>query len=184
MFRKDEYIITTVLGANYVDMCAKENYCFKVERADEYLTMYKDLVGDRNGHSTLTFDKTKQLKDWRYATPEEIQHYNLIDKPYDVNTLPKFVLPERWCVKDTANEESNELYEYANIHGVMPPYRAHVESSYFHFPCSDYCTTKSDKDENYTEITLAQFKTYVLGNVIVKEDYSYLIEFLTTKGIK
>lgn len=99
MFRKDEYIITLKLD-NYQGVCAKENYCFKVQREDYYLTMYKDLNGDSNGYSVLTFNKSRKLIDWRYATPEEIEEYGRLNKPYDVTTLNKFVLSQKEAKQD------------------------------------------------------------------------------------
>ncbi len=182
MFRKDEYIVC--LNTPEKDCDFPPNYIYKQRNDEECLSVYLDNTGVVNGWSLIMYNGTGKYSEWRYATPEEVEHYDLLGKPYDVTTLPKFVLPEKWCVKDTASEKSNELYKYAGIHGAFPPYTPADYCVYYHFPKHDECTTSDVVEEGYTEITLAQFKTYVLGNVIVKEDYSYLIEFLTTKGIK
>ena len=190
MFKANEYIVCLEVefgDAKFFSLIARKHYCVKQLEDSFYLHICKVIDDDDNypkSNSSFSYDKNKGLKDWRYATPEEAEHYEFLGKPYDVTTLPKFVLPEKWCVKDTCSEESNELYEYANIHGAFPPYQPSDYCMYFHFPKHDECTTSDLIEEGYTEITLAQFKTYVLGNVIVKEDYRYLIEFLTTKGIK
>ncbi len=83
MFKKNDYIviITHTVKAN---SSFPENYCFKVrQNGDSYWDFYpeKDNFG-----STSNAWNSKHFN-WRYATKEEIDHYNLIGKPYDVNTL-------------------------------------------------------------------------------------------------
>lgn len=89
MFKKDDYIVPLTLKDydTREDICAKENYCFKMSRDEEYMVPQVDLEGDDNGHSPLKFDKSKKLVDWRYATPEEAEEYERLGKPYDVTTL-------------------------------------------------------------------------------------------------
>ncbi len=183
MFKKDTYIITLELQ-NYTDVCAKENYCFKVERDDYYLTMYKDLEKQSNGHSVLTFDKSKKLLDWRYATTKEAQHYELIGKPYDVTTLPEFVLPEKWCCNTTNDEEKETLNEFIKNNG----YEGDVSHYYYiHYPLigrGGSAYSKIQKD--YTEITYSQFLKYVLNKEPINvetEDLTYLIKFLNNINI-
>lgn len=177
MFKKNQYIIFTE-GYKPNDLSFPINFCFKQRMDGDALYPYLDCKGSR----TNGWDKPRAFKkdhpgfesDWRYATLKEIEEYDRIGKPYDVTTLPKFVLPEKWCVKDTCSEESNELYEYANIYGAIPPYKAvKGVTYYFHFPQSDGCTTSDQIEKDYIEITLAQFKTYVLGIIESSKNYNY-----------
>jgi hypothetical protein len=68
-------------------------------------------------------------------------------------------LPEKWVVGNPNNEESEKLYDYANVHGVMPPYSI---GTWFHFPSHEGCTTRGEIAPGYTEITFDQFKKWVL----------------------
>lgn len=178
MFKKDEYIVTLELE-DYIDVCAKENYCFKVERNNEYLTMYKDLRDVSNGHSVLMFDKSKKLLDWRYATQEEIEEYERLDKPYDVTTL-EFKLPEKWCCFSNTSEERESLNDYVCSKGYI---NRLIDNWYIHYPLlgnggSAYSTIQN----GYTEITFKQFQKYVINKEsvkVVKEDLSYLKNILS-----
>jgi len=183
MFKKDEYIVTLELD-NYTDVCAKENYCFKVEREGEFLTMYVDLEGVSNGHSVLTFDKSRKLKDWRYAIPEEIEEYERLGKPYDVTTLDKFVLPKKWWLKVTTNEQDIVLTNYCNqkfntqtgLVGNTLTQPIFYYSEKIGPQCWNVIDNRADK--SFTEITYSQFLKYVLKQNEVKEDLKYLIPFI------
>lgn len=88
-FEKDDYIVT--LEGDFKDIsCAKKNYCFKIRESCLYLKPCIDL-NEKNGNSNiyLTFNKSNVLKDWRYATKEEIAEYDKLGKPYDINTLKR-----------------------------------------------------------------------------------------------
>ena len=94
-FQKGNYIVT-LKGYFKNSSCAKENYCFKIRENCHYLRPEIDLNGSiSNGNSNFTFSKISDLKEWRYATEEEIAEYERIGKPYDVTTLykqPNFVV--------------------------------------------------------------------------------------------
>lgn len=189
MFRKDEYIITLKLD-NYQDVCAKENYCFKVQREDYYLTMYKDLKGDSNGHSVLTFDKSRKLIDWRYATPKEIEEYEKLGKPYDVTTLEKFVLPEKWWVKVISEEQDAVLTDYVNekFNANIGPVASRLTQPVFYYNKKvrgvHWNVGNNPTDESFTEITYSQFIKYVLNQKLQdSEDMAYLIPILKFKNI-
>ena len=88
MFKQNEYIVTLKVDTNFSTNCARDNWCFKQMYDREYIAPYIDLsesTGNSNGN--LQFDKSKELKDWRYATPEEIAEYDKLGKPFDVTTL-------------------------------------------------------------------------------------------------
>jgi len=86
MFKKDDYIVTLKLKDEFDGYnCARTNYCFK-QRIDNYgIYPVIDMSGtNTNGHEVMSFDKSKFLKDWRYATPQEIAKYDELGKPFDV----------------------------------------------------------------------------------------------------
>lgn len=86
-FKKGDYIVT--LEGNFEGTwCAKKNYCFKQRIDLSKMAPEKDIIHTKvNQDSSYSFDKTKNLTDWRYATKEEIVEYDRIGKPYDVTTL-------------------------------------------------------------------------------------------------
>jgi hypothetical protein len=88
IFKKGDYIVT--LDVNDGINCAKNNFCFKQREDGIYIKPEVDLIGSKsNGDCIMTFDKKDSLKDWRYASPEEIAEYDRLGKPYDVTTLKK-----------------------------------------------------------------------------------------------
>lgn len=181
MFKQDDYIVCLEILTK--SDCSKKDYIFKQRKDNNGMHPYIDLEGSKiNGNTSHTFNKLQSLKDWRYATFEEIEEYDRIGKPYDVTTLNQFILPTKWCVIDTDDEQSDDLYKYATEHGAMPPYSKNVhhkkESNFYHFPPINGCTTCSNLEEDYTLITINQFKQYVLNQKVIKEDMSYLIQIL------
>lgn len=97
-FKKGDYIVTLDVESGGWN-CARNNYCFKQRVDNKGIYPVVDLGGSKtNGHDIMSFDKQKYLKDWRYATPEEIAEYDRIGKPYDVTTLQKKeeYIPQVW----------------------------------------------------------------------------------------
>jgi hypothetical protein len=99
MFKKDDYIVFTE-GDTTGASCFPLNYVFK-QRLDEiYLCPYLDTEGSRgNGWDyprrfdwTTTKEKypDESCKNtWRYATKEEIEEYDRLGRPFNINTLKK-----------------------------------------------------------------------------------------------
>lgn len=88
-FKKGDYIVTLNVTISHTD-CGKNNYCFKQRENNVFISPEVDLNGYKaNSNNTLTFDKSNNLQNWRYATPEEIAEYDRLGKPYDVTTLNK-----------------------------------------------------------------------------------------------
>lgn len=86
-FKKGDYIVTLKVE-NYDGDCAKDNYCFKQRIDFNSIEPDVDLSGhSSNGNSLITFDCSKRLKEWRYATEEEILKYEELGKPFDVIIL-------------------------------------------------------------------------------------------------
>lgn len=113
MFKKGNYIVT--LKGKFGGNCAKENYCFKQRINSNAIFPERDLSGnDSNGHAVMTFDKKEWLEDWRYATKEEIEHYNKINKPYDINTLPKKLNKEELLEKAKKDYPIGTKYKSLN----------------------------------------------------------------------
>lgn len=190
MFNKGDYIVVLKGDFSYTK-CAKENYCFKQRGVDNndysYLQPEKDLdLCKYNGNSNLRFDKTSWLKDWRYATQEEIEEYDRLNKPYDVTSLNSFVLPERWHVLVTEENQqivSDWRLEYKNtknlinidkIVGICNP------GEKGHNPKTEL---KSDTYDFGIEITTEQFRKYVLGLNVEAEDTKYLINIFKELGV-
>ena len=186
MFRKDQYIITLVLKDydHKSDCCAKENYCFKMSRDEEYMVPQVDLEGDDNGHSPLKFDKSRKLVDWRYATPEEAEEYERLGKPYDVTTLPEFKVPEKWFLIITKQKEDEILTDYCNriYKTETNPVSNAITQPIFYYSeqIAGICWNVGHNraDESFIEITYDQFLKYILKQNEVKEDHSYLITMI------
>ena len=72
--------------------------------------------------------------------------------------IDNFVLPEKWCCKGY-----KEVAEYSNIHGVCKGIYSENLNLYHHYPSLYFNATLDHKIfYGYTEITLEQFKKYVL----------------------
>jgi len=71
--------------------------------------------------------------------------------------------PEKWCIK----LNNQEVVDYCNKYGKVPPYKISLSSVYAHFPAFKHlgadCTTTSEIKEGYTKITFEQFKKYILN---------------------
>jgi len=96
MFKKNDYIVTLKLKDSYDKYnCARVNYCFKQRIDNGGIYPVIDLSGSgQNGHAVMSFDKEKFLKDWRYATQQEIAKYNELGKPFDVTTITNPETPQ------------------------------------------------------------------------------------------
>jgi len=89
-FKKGDYIVTLKVSTESNTNCAKNNYCFKQRIDSKSIAPEIDLNGYAlNENELLSFNKQESLINWRYATQEEIGHYDKIDEPYDVTTLIK-----------------------------------------------------------------------------------------------
>lgn len=138
-FKKGDYIVT-LKGDFRFTACAKENYCFKIRRNSTYVSIEKTLNGISDANHTLKFDKTDNLYDWRYATPEEIAEYNRLGKPYDVTTLQKKEKPKSLvgrylkALVDNPNAGTVKKGEYGKI---ISDYKADFPSQ------KNYCCAKA-----------------------------------------
>lgn len=87
MFKKDDYIVVLNIG-DFSTHCALPNYCFKQRKDSKSIYPYVDITGSKsNGNNSLEFNKSNNLKDWRYATQQEIDEYERLGKPFDVTTI-------------------------------------------------------------------------------------------------
>lgn len=82
-FKKNDYIVLCLNETK----CKDDNWnnvCFKQRKTDCCLLPILDLNGyTNNGWSKIKFES----KLWRYATENEIKHYDLINKPFNVNNI-------------------------------------------------------------------------------------------------
>ena len=152
-FKKGDYIVVLKLGS-VSTACAKENYCFKQRRNDECLSPARDLDGDTdNANQTLTFDKSDELLDWRYATDEEIAKYNEIGKPYDITTM---TTPEELLAK--AKRDYPIGTEYIGLRD-NEPYTARLTPSWIPKGCNEYYGIQVGTDYVYREGKWAEIVT-------------------------
>ena len=76
MFKKDEYIVINTYSSSSKSF--KRNYIYKIRETFDYIRVYKDSHGSKNGWSVIPFHN-KEI--WRYATPKEIRLYDEKDFP-------------------------------------------------------------------------------------------------------
>jgi hypothetical protein len=132
MFKQNDYIVTLKIDTNFSTFCARDNWCFKQKSDQSYIQPCMDLSGDTgNGNGNLQFDKSKRLKDWRYATPEEIAEYDRLGKPFDVTTLKPKELS-----KEELLEEAKRKYPIGSqVKSVFDDLFDTVkEQSHFNYP--------------------------------------------------
>lgn len=91
-FKKDDYI---VLLKQY-GYLTKINHIIKQREDNESLCPICDCLGTKQNNYNWGEVYNYNSNNWRYATKEEIDHYNKIGKPYDVTTLIKseYLKPE------------------------------------------------------------------------------------------
>jgi hypothetical protein len=82
-FKKGDYIVILQKPNGNYDYF-KPNFIFKQGLDDFGLYTYNDIKGGTTNCNDVIFHKKDT---WRYATPQEIQEYDRIGKPYDVTTL-------------------------------------------------------------------------------------------------
>lgn len=76
-----------------------------------------------------------------------------------VSKVEPFVLPEKWCIKSG----DRAVVDYCNMYGSIPKYtKSQCAQYYCHFPAWNRCTTVNHIVKGYTEISLEQFKEYVM----------------------
>lgn len=182
MFKKDEYIIC--LNTPIYDQAFPRNYIFKQQEDLEHIRCVKDSTNCPNGWNYVAFDRSSTYSDWRYATEEEVEYYELIGKPYDVTTLSEFILPDNWHIlvteenaKDVLKWRFEDNYNRKDNIRFLD-YIVGMDGTGFkgHNPKTEI---KSEDSYDFgNEITYAQFKKYVLNKEPIKEDMTALIKLL------
>lgn len=72
------------------DRCGKVGYVYKQRETSKYLRPAVDLERSTiNGHNIIVFDCSAYLTKWRYATQEEIDHYEKIGEPFHYSEVGK-----------------------------------------------------------------------------------------------
>jgi hypothetical protein len=87
LVKKDSYFVVLDYDKRIDTLCARVNYCFKQKFSTGFIDIYNDLRRMRNSNTSLTFDRREKLFDWRYATQEEINEYERLGHPYNVETI-------------------------------------------------------------------------------------------------
>ena len=133
---------------------------------------------------------------WRYSTPEEIEEYDRIGKPFNVTTFQPFILPKNWHIFITEENAEDVLTwrfdkTYTNENKIT--FKNHFVGVTLNNKGTKYEKGHNPKDSikdpnGYydfgIEITFEQFKKHVLNKEFHIEDYSYLIEFFKKHKIK
>ena len=87
------------------------------------------------------------------GNPDKVKIPEIPGKPYDVTTIPQeFILPEKWCVKASTQEEDNILINWRG--------GRHADALGSSYMLSDKMW--SPNNDGFKEITFEQFKKYVL----------------------
>jgi hypothetical protein len=132
MFKQNDYIVTLKVDTNFPTDCARDNWCFKQKYNKDYIQPCINLLGNTDSfNGNLLFNKSKKLKDWRFATPEEIAEYDRLGKPFDVTTLKPKELS-----KEELLEEAKRKYPIGSqVKSVFDDLFDTVkEQSHFNYP--------------------------------------------------
>lgn len=89
------YIVVLKLNSTG-SRCAKEDYIFKQRETLDHIAPCVDLDGSNtNANTTLLFNRSDILADWRYATDKEVELYESVGKPCSIHdvkpTIPEYV---------------------------------------------------------------------------------------------
>lgn len=80
-FKVNDYIVVCINTEKWADD-TWNNVCFKQRCNSYFLNPLLDLEGSSsNGWNIINFKSIY----WRYATEQEIQYYNEIEKPFNIN---------------------------------------------------------------------------------------------------
>lgn len=194
MFKKGDYIV--VLKDMAVHNCW-QNFILK-----QYVnngSILPELIPNvRNNYNCeFSYSNFKEKDDaWRYATPEEIEEYERLGKPFDVTTFTPFKLPDNWHILVTdENAEDVLRWRFERIYNDKDKitFKNHLVGMTINYNGTLYEKGHNSKDDitdpdgHYDfgiEITYEQFKKYVLNQDINKEDYTYLIKLFKKHNIK
>ena len=179
-FKRGDYIVTLDVTSVVIN-CGKNNYCFKQREDEYYIQPVCDLKGSKdNGHSVLTFDKSEDLKDWRYATKDEICIYNELQKPFDVTTLPK--VGDYITVEENDDNTKKVICKYSDKEDALRckgPRLSNFDSDKFIFNSTDgICFIGDDRTfRPSTDEEIAWLDACIIqGKVVI------LIDFKTCAG--
>jgi hypothetical protein len=160
------------------------NYCYRISSITNYTKdNFQVLWNGNNGQGI--YDNSV-----RYATFEEIEEYERINKPFDTSTMNRFILPENWHILVTEENAEDVLkwrfessYSYKdkadysdNLVGIAE------EDNCYHKGHNPKTEIIGDTYDFGIEITYQQFKKYVLNQSPVK--HKYLTELLEKLKIK
>ncbi len=95
--------------------------------------------------------------------------------------MTKFVLPDKWCIKATNDEEAEVIANYGSLVDIEGWTKSNTFHYYLHIFNDVYYAGNIQILEGYTKIT---FVIYVLNKTTIVEDYSYLIQLLKNINIK
>ncbi len=109
--------------------------------------------------------------------------------------MEKFVLPERWVVKASNNEEDEIIVPYINqtfrtsitsglTSGTTPWYYSNIPNKNMGMSLVKHDGSSVESFENCTEITIQQFEHYVLNNVSTSCEHDPELEIILKRLLK
>lgn len=181
-FKKDDYIVCLegdfTSRANSASGVTKRNYCVKQRENCDYLNVYIGLEKGIHFNEDFTFNKHNKLKDWRYATQTEIDHYNKIAKPYDVTSLnkPEYLNPEdlvegQWYKFKEYGERYEWIFKFKALYDKGFKTYKHICTDYTFKSISDKALSNTNKNNKFLNIDLEEVYKYF------PEEKPYLSEF-------
>ena len=117
---------------------------------------YKSLCASDTVGGAKEFTLPKDWNETLAFAKEQIESFDAIKQ----EKTSEFILPKRWCVKDCPEVSKYAANKWDCANTVGEHYYMETKGSYRFCPL-DFC-----KKLRYTEITLEQFKQYVLKEII------------------
>jgi|688.fasta_scaffold61079_2 hypothetical protein len=161
----------------------KTNHLTDCDNINSYLNIFHKKTGNFNYNIASFTEITPEEKHWleECIKIDKFVSYEDAMKTFE----PEFVLPEKWCVKNT-NEKISEFFNsklkwnskcYSHISNKnkylhsMDSNRNNVINSTIYANVAHDCIIK-----NYTEITFEQFKKYVLKEEVMETPKDKVLE--------
>lgn len=106
MFKEGDYIVVlkdSAITNNW------ENFVLKQTITRDLITPIITPLGRNNEDCEHCYSDFKEKDDvWRYATPEEIQEYDRIGRPFNITTF-KPVTEKEWCEQENIKPDYSYL---------------------------------------------------------------------------
>jgi hypothetical protein len=138
-------------------------------RWDEYIKYLNkrfgvDLDGTSESYPYYGYGGPGDYMDMYHTSPSGFsKHVTVLTLDEFFDIIDGFIFPEKWCIKDRL---SPEVTKYFNENGTS--HYTGTTNQIFHYPAYNGMCLHSSKLAGYTEITIDQFKKYVLKQDTMK----------------